>query len=381
MGLEVGLSLLTLIPGQVGGSESYVRGLLGALDGADGLTVLTNRHVTAAYAQRLPAGATLHEVRSYRTGTTMPTRALAMMGARVAPRLVAREVPASLDVVHYPLTVPIPSTPAAKVVTLHDVQHLELPQFFSRAERAYRRWAYDGAARGADRVITVSEHGRRAAIERLGLDPARVTAIHSGIDLRRFDPGPVDGDEAALAPYSLPERFLVYPANLWPHKNHARLIEALARAGDRELPLILTGQDYGRLDAVLGRARDLGLGDRVRHLGYVQPEVIPALLRRATAMVFPSLYEGFGAPPLEAMACGCPVASSTEAALDEIVADAALGFDPRDVDAIAAAIDRVAADEGLRERLRRAGIERAAGFTWASSAEAHRETWRAAAGT
>ncbi len=132
MALEVGISLLTLIPGQVGGSESYVRGLLGALDGDDGLTVLTNRHVTTPYRSRVPPNAKLHEVSSYRTGTTTPTRALAMLSARLAPRATAKDVPPNLDVVHYPLTVPIPSTKAKRVVTLHDVQHLELPQFFSR---------------------------------------------------------------------------------------------------------------------------------------------------------------------------------------------------------------------------------------------------------
>jgi glycosyltransferase involved in cell wall biosynthesis len=318
-------------------------------------------------------------VRSYRAGDGSATRALAMATARLAPRLVARDVPAGLDVVHYPLTVPIPDARVPRVVTLHDVQHRELPQFFSPLERAYRRWAYDHAARSADQVITVSEHGRRAAIEQLGLDPARVTAIHWGIDHARFKPGPVADDEAALAPFDLPPRFVFYPANLWPHKNHAKLLDGLARASDMELALVLCGQAYGWLDRLDEHAAGLGIGGRVHHLGFVGASAVPALLRRARAVVFPSLYEGFGGPPLEAMACGCPVACSMAASLAEVCGDAALAFDPHDPDSIAAAIDSITADEAVRGRLRAAGLERARRFTWENAARRHSEVFAAAA--
>ena len=102
-------------------------------------------------------------------------------------------------------------------------------------------------------------------------------------------------------------------------------MDALAAAGDPDLALVLTGQDYGRLDALLARAASAGVQDRVHHLGYLPADEVPALMRRAEAMVFPSLYEGFGSPPLEAMACGCPVASSRRASLDEMVGDAVSG--------------------------------------------------------
>jgi glycosyltransferase involved in cell wall biosynthesis len=362
----------------VGGSESYARGLLGAFDGRDRVVVLANASVMRAYADRVRPPAELHHVRSYRTGDAAPARALAMASARVLPRLVARGLPRGLDVVHYPLTVPVPAVRGLPtVVTLHDVQHLELPEFFSRTERAYRRWAYDGAARGATRVVTVSEHGRRAAIDRLGLDPERVRAIHWGIDHARFNPDAAGDD---LGAYGLPERFILYPANLWPHKNHDRLLEALARTSDRELALVLTGEDYGRRERLLGRARELGVAQRVRHLGYVPAATVPALYRAATALVFPTLYEGFGGPPVEAMACGCPVAASDAASVPEVCGGAALHFDPREVDAMAAAIDAIAGDDALRRRLRAAGRERAAEFTWARAAAAHAEVYRDAAG-
>src|SRR4051812_46107566 len=146
--MHVGLSLLTLFPGRVGGAETYVRGLLGEFargHGPEELTVLANRHVAAAYRD---TGLPLRVVRSYRPGDSDATRFAAMQVARFLPRLVARDVPRDLDVQHFPVTVPagvVEGVP--RVVSLLDVQHHELPQMFSRAERHLRRWAYDDAAR------------------------------------------------------------------------------------------------------------------------------------------------------------------------------------------------------------------------------------------
>jgi glycosyltransferase involved in cell wall biosynthesis len=128
---------------------------------------------------------------------------------------------------------------------------------------------------------------------------------------------------------------------------------------------VLTGQDYGRLGALRQRAEELGVRARVQHLGHVTAQALASLYRRAQALVFPSLYEGFGAPPLEAMACGCPVACSDGALLPEVCGDAALPFDPRSVESIAGA--RVSGDAGLREQLRRARLDRAQSFTWRAS--------------
>ena len=134
---------------------------------------------------------------------------------------------------------------------------------------------------------------------------------------------------------------------------------------------MLTGQPYGREGILAGR-------ERVRHLGHVPAERLPAILRGAEAMVFPSLFEGFGLPPLEAMACGVPVAASDRGAVGEVAGDAALAFDPTDTEAIAAAIERVTSDEALRARLRERGLQRAARFTWAACADAHLAAYRAA---
>jgi glycosyltransferase involved in cell wall biosynthesis len=202
-----------------------------------------------------------------------------------------------------------------------------------------------------------------------------------GIDLERFTPQPLPIDERLPAELGLPERFVVYPANLWPHKNHERLVEGLARIRDPELGLVLTGRDYGRLNTLKAHASALGVGNRILHLGYVERDAVPALYRLAEAMVFPSLYEGFGAPPLEAMACGCPVASSRRASLAEVVGDAAAKLEPESVESIAGALETVSEDEEARSRLRSAGLQRAQEFSWSASAERHTAIYARACAT
>ncbi|MEX2195784.1 MAG: glycosyltransferase family 1 protein [Thermoleophilaceae bacterium] len=381
--MNVGFSLLTLFPGRVGGSESYVRGLLrqyAAGNGPERVQLLANRHVEEAYEELATGPVELRPVRSYRPGDSQLTRLAAMLAAGVAPRRAARDVPGDLDVVHYPVTVPIPATRRPTVVTLFDVQHHDLPSLFSRAERTYRRRAYDGAARAATVVVTTSEHSAQRMAELAGVPRERIEVVHMGIDLDRYTPEG-DSDDELMAEHDVPAEYVVYPANLWPHKNHERLLEALAAAKTPGLSLVLTGQTYGRLDALLQRARRLGIEERVHHLGFLPAPAVPALYRRARAMVFPSRYEGFGSPPLEAMACGCPVAASRGGSLPEVCGDAALSFDADDTEAIAAAIERVTGDEAMRKRLRTAGMRQAQRFDWARAARRHVEIYERAAAT
>jgi glycosyltransferase involved in cell wall biosynthesis len=352
----VAFSLLTLAPGSIGGSEIYARGLLSAYAdgrGPERVTVLVG---PAASATLKPEG--LVAVR-----TRPPS--VAEAGARRLVGLIrgmAAVDTSDADVLHHPLTVPAPRASGPSVLTLHDLLHRELPSLFSRPERAFRRLAYERAARNATRVVTVSEHARRQIVERLGIDAQRVVTIHSGIDHGRFTPtGPVESP--------LPGRFVLYPANLWPHKNHERLIAALARVGG--VALVLTGAPSPRLGALQDAARREGV--ELRHLGYVDD--LAPLYRGASAVVFPSLAEGWGAPVVEAMACGCPVAASNAAAVVEAAGGAALHFAPRDVSAMADAIRRVIGDDDLREELRGRGLERAGRLTWAVAAERHTDVY------
>jgi glycosyltransferase involved in cell wall biosynthesis len=382
--VNVGFSLLTLFPGRVGGSESNVRGLLSQFAEGNGpgtVTVLANRYVMDAYTEFEHGPVELREVHSYRPGNSMPTRALAMAAARLAPARAARDVPPGLDLLHYPVTVPIPVAKLPRIVTVYDLQHHDLPGFFSAPERAYRRWAYDDAARSADLVVTTSAWSKARLVALLRIEPERVEVVHMGVDQRRFSPEPKPGDQRVREDHALPERFVVYPANLWPHKNHERLLEALAAAGDKEVGLVLTGRAYGRLDRVLKRASELDVRERVWHLGYVTSDAVPALYRLAQGMVFPSLYEGFGSPPVEAMACGCPVAASFRGSLAEVCDGAALELEPESVESIAVAIEALCGDNDLRKRLVDAGIRRARELSWKACALRHTAIYERVAAT
>jgi glycosyltransferase involved in cell wall biosynthesis len=344
----VGIALLTLVPGELGGSETYARELL---RGLGRVGELDYRVYLPAVAPDAAEGLQSEVVREYRAARTERERLAAMTLAAVRPGALRRAVHG--DVLHYPLTIRIPSAAVPSVVTLHDLQHLDLPRLFSRAERAFRALAWHRSVRGATRVVVPSGFVRDRAVALLGLAPSRVRVVHHGIDHATFTPG----DEER-------EPFLLYPARSWPHKNHARLFEAFAllRGARPDLRLVLTGGgDFGHVP------------DGVEVRGLVPRDELVALLRRASALVFPSLYEGFGQPPLEAMACGCPVACSDAASLTEVCGDAARYFHPDDPRQIAAAVEDVLA---APEEWSRRGIERAAAFTWDASARAHDDVYR-----
>jgi glycosyltransferase involved in cell wall biosynthesis len=339
----IGIPLLTLVPGELGGSETYVRELLRGLErvGLHEYKVLLPPAAPTA-SEGLPA----EIATEYRLARTPMQRLVAMGTAAARPGPLR----ARLDearVVHYPLTIRIPSVEKPSVVTLHDVQHLDLPGMFPRSERRFRSVAWHRSARGAQLVIVMSEFVRDRAVEQLGLDPRRLRVIPLGLDHDELQPG--TGER---------EPFLLYPARRWPHKNHERLFEAfgLLRGERPELRLVLTGG---------GDFADVPDGVDAR--GHVPRSEVVSLMQRASALVFPSLYEGFGLPPLEAMACGCPVASSNAASLPEVVGDAALLFDPHDPKAIADAVREVLAEpQPWIER----GLAHAAQFSWDKTARA-----------
>jgi glycosyltransferase involved in cell wall biosynthesis len=344
--VRVGISLLTLAPGDLGGSETYVRELARALArvGAHEYRVFVSARAKDA-AGDLPTV----ELRDPPAAKRGPARIAALALSAVRSREVRTGLE-SLDVVHYALTVPLPRTSLPTVVTLHDVQHRDLPEFFGPGRRSFRRVAYDRAARAASAVVVTSEFVRDRAVHLLGLEPGRVHVVPHGIDHTVFRPAEEER-----------EPFLLYPARPWPHKNHGRLLAAFARLRETRprLRLVLTGGGLERLEP---------LPEGVTALGSVSTERLVSLYRRAACLVFPSLYEGFGLPPLEAMACGCPVAATNAGAVPEVCGEAAVYFDPLDPDAIAAAV--LEADERGPE-LRELGLARAAGYTWEACAERH----------
>ncbi|MFC7496035.1 MULTISPECIES: glycosyltransferase family 4 protein [unclassified Nocardioides] len=353
--VTVALPMLSLVRGGMGGSETYARELTRGLAGTSDLDV-------TAYLPRAAGG--FSEGVPEQVVAQVPGeegtrgRLLSQLAARRSGEL--RRALRSADVVHYPLSAPAPPAPRGVpwAVTLLDVQHHDLADLFSRAELLYRTLTYDRPARRAAAVLTISEFSKQRIVHHLGVDPDRVHVAHLGVDTSHFEP--VVGDR---------EDFVLYPARGWPHKNHRALIEAmrLVREEQPELRLVLTG---GGLD-------DLGgLPDWVDRRGLVSREELLSLYQRASCLVFPSRYEGFGLPPLEAMASGCPVAAANAGSLPEICGDAAVMFDPEDVRDIARAVlDARSRGPELAAR----GLDRCRQFTWAACADVHRGVYRAMA--
>jgi glycosyltransferase involved in cell wall biosynthesis len=353
----IGISLLTLVPGIVGGSETYARELIRALSRVG---TLRYRVFVPTIAADAADGLPRSTVTAYRARRDTVGRATSMLHARLAPRRLRRELGlGDLEAMHFPLTVMLPPLDhPPTVTTVLDLQHEFLPQLFSPVERLYRRFTYRSVARRSRLVIAISRHVKETVVERLGLAPERVRVVYLGLDRERFTPG-----DAPREP------FILYPANNWPHKNHARLVRAFPRIRREhpDLRLVLTGSGHD----------DSAYPAGVEALGRVSGDTLADLYRRASAVVFPSLYEGFGQPPLEAMASGCPVAVASSGALPEVCGDAARYFDPTSVEDLAGAVlDVLSAPHDRVER----GLERAAQFSWDECARCHDAVYRELSG-
>jgi glycosyltransferase involved in cell wall biosynthesis len=237
------------------------------------------------------------------------------------------------------------------------------------------------SARLADRVIAVSETVARDVRRYLPAAAPKLHVVREGVS-GRFAPAPDGAVAACRARYGLTRPYLLHVGRLDPGKNLRVLLLALATLRDQGLPhdLVLAGPSGWKHDGFYRLLRDLGLSDRVKALGYVPDEEMAALYSGADVFVFPSLYEGFGLPPLEAMACGTPVVASSRSAMPEVLGDAALLVEPQDVSAVTGAVRRVLEDGALRSRLREAGLQRAAGYSWEAAARATVEVYRRAAG-
>lgn len=278
-----------------------------------------------------------------------------------------------LDVVHDPNGIaPFlgPSGGARRVVTIHDAFAYVCPDQHNWLDNWRYRWLLPQASHRADMVITVSECSRRDLIRYLGISPAKVRTTQEGVDARFRAVADSAERRAVLARYQIDSSYLLYIGGLNARKNVARLLEAyaLVRRLHPNVLLVIGGKRQWQTAEIEQTFRRLNLDDHVHFTGYLDDADLPALYSAAEGFVFPSLYEGFGLPPLEAMACGTPVVTSNASSLPEVVGDAALTVDPGDVEGLAAAIHRVLTDDPLRANLRQRGLMRAAQFRWERTA-------------
>jgi glycosyltransferase involved in cell wall biosynthesis len=284
------------------------------------------------------------------------------------PLRVRRE---GADLFHAPHYVLPPLTPARSIVTIHDCIHLMFPQYLpNRLGYAYARAALWIAARKSDRILTVSEASKRDILRFLHVPPEKVAVIPNAIDERFWLEPSEEQIVRTRERYQLNDPFVLYVGNIKPHKNLERLIEAFHRLRDRgpdQLKLLIIGDEISQLQSLRRAVHRLMLHKHVRFLGFVPLETLAVLYRLASVFVFPSLYEGFGLPPLEAMASGTPVVTSNVSSLPEVVGDAAVLVDPYDAGAIANGIVRVLGDAQLRADLRQRGLARAQAYSWERS--------------
>lgn len=259
-----------------------------------------------------------------------------------------------------------------------DLQHLHLPDFFSAKERARRELSYRALCAQAATVVTATKWVKRDLMAQYRIAADRIAVVNVPPVTSAY-PEPTPEMVASIRRrLRAPNRFIFYPAQTWPHKNHARLFQALGRlrAGGLRVPLVCSGQRNEHHPAVLRAAREAGIHDDVLFLGFVTPAEVEALYHSARALVFPSLFEGWGMPILEALRAQLPVACSNATSLPDLVGDAALVFDPHDEEAIATAIRRLWTDDALAAKLAELGRQRVERFSWHRTALTLRAHYR-----
>jgi glycosyltransferase involved in cell wall biosynthesis len=368
--MHIGIDASRIATAARTGTEHYSYELLGALARRD------RRNRFTLYCNRPPA--TLPPLGPNFALRPIPLPRL-WTHARLSAEILARP-PDTLFVPAHVLPLGTPLARTRAVVTIHDLGYLRFPEAHTRAQNLYLRLSTVWSARVARRVIAVSAATRDDLVRLARVPPEKITVVHHGL-ARRFTEG-MTGDQAIAEGREADARALVgsdapyflYVGTVQPRKNLARLIEAFALlapsgSGGGDPLLVIAGKRGWLSEGIERRAAELGVAEQVRFTGYVPNEALPGLMAGALAFVFPSLYEGFGLPVLEAMAAGAPVLTSNSSSLPEVAGDAALLVDPLDTAAIAEGLRRLAHDPDLRAELRLRGARRAAEFTWERCAD------------
>ena len=363
------------IGAQQGGNETYIRNLiraLAALDADNRYTIyLANAQAAAEWQNGFVAQHPNFSVR-----LLPPPTPLVRVPVFLTYELRRRPV----DVLHVQYTAP-PFCPAPVVATIHDLAFEHLPETFTRRGSLQLKLTVRRTARRAARIATVSEYSRQDLLRTYRLAPEKVVTTYNGIE-PHFTTQPRAADEAAQVRrrFGIAREFLLAVGSLQPRKNLERLIRTYARLR-REQPgfapqLVIVGRKLWLAESIFAEVSRQPWASDVILTGYVSDDDLPALYRTASAFVYPSLFEGFGLPPLEAMACGTPVITSNISSLPEVAGSAALLIDPLNEQELAAALQRILNDQPLRARLRAEGVRQAAKFTWRDAAEKTLQLYR-----
>lgn len=378
--MNIGIILVDFTPGRMGGVETYVRNLVSWLavnDRENSYTLICTDHNVTYFDAIIDHVETL----VFENDKNSPRRLMRSLVRKVF-RIDMVQVGIDrlgLDLLHNPFTsVRCSRFKTPLIVTFHDIQHHFYPEFFKGKEVRGRDRIYRKAAFEADKIIADSNHTKQTLLENYGVPGDHVHVVHLGVgsEYKKIDdPALLDQERIFLG---LTKPFLYYPAATWLHKNHINLLRALKiLIADRHFDgdLVLTGVATSAKGSLLMKIAELGLQDRVHILGYLPYDKLPVIYNLARMMVFPSLFEGFGMPPLEAMACGCPVVCSNVTSLPEVAGDAACYFDPTSPEEIAECINRLWNDDGALNVMRDQGIKRAKLFSWEKTARETRDIY------
>jgi len=350
------------------GVHQYIHHLLRHLGQADG----SLRYTVLLGEGTLPPDIALTSLRS-----RWPTSraAVRVLWEQLVQPWTLRRIGAHL--VHGPAFVGPLLAPCPVVITIHDLSFIRFPTLFRPAKRLYLTVLTRLSARRARRLIAVSAHTAAETTRLLGVPSERIDVVYHGVD-PVFHPLPADEVAVFRQRRGLPERFVLCVGTLEPRKNQTRLVEAFARIHDGQVKLVLVGGKGWLYDELFTRVEALGLSKEIIFPGYVMNDELPLWYNAATILAYPSLYEGFGMPVLEAQACGTPVLTSNVSSLPEAAGDAASMVDPYDVEALAAELDRLLTDKLLRHELRKRGLAHASQFTWPLMAQETADVYRRA---
>lgn len=277
------------------------------------------------------------------------------------------------DITHFFNYIVPPKVRGKSVVTVHDMVYKAFPETVRARTKYMLDTGLKKSMKRADIIVTDSEFSKTEIIKYFPQYQDKIRVVPCGVDLNKFHPcNDTDKIERVRKDFETGEEYFLYLGTIEPRKNLERLIEAYAefvKNTDNPPNLVLAGGKGWLYDSIYAKAEKLGIEKKVIFTKYIPSEDINALMCGAVAFVFPSIYEGFGMPPLEAMACGVPVLTSGEASLPEVTGDSAVIVDAYSVNSIAEGLERIYSDRNLRERLSREGSERAEKFTWEKSAE------------
>ncbi|MBI5033444.1 MAG: glycosyltransferase family 4 protein [Chloroflexi bacterium] len=352
----------TALPERLFGAGNYIVNLIAALSRLD----TPNEYVVFVKPFHASLFKTLQRARTIQVA--LPMRTLRIAWEQTALPILARQY--KLDVLHSPhYSLPL-AAPCATVVTFHDMTFFLYPQAHLLYKRIFFRTMIPLAARRATSIIAISESTRQDILRLLKTPSEKVNQVSYGISSQFHLTENCNRLDEARHKYNLPAEFALYVGNLEPRKNLPILLQAFARLVHQGLPhsLVLVGSRGWKDDAVFTTLSELGISDRVHFLGYVTQDELPLIYQASRVFVYPSLYEGFGLPVLEAMACGTPVITSNVSSMPEVAGDAGLLINPNSIDELTVALQRALTDSELRVTLAQKGLKRAQSFSWERTA-------------